>query len=58
MSILPAFEGAGTGGFDASRASGIDDSTGLGLDTGVDDAWRTDIDVGDLEISDKSVRSL
>jgi len=46
---------SGRCGFDASRAFGINDSTGFGLDTGVDNAWWTYIDVGDVEISDKSV---
>jgi hypothetical protein len=55
MSIPHAFEGAGVRGCDASRASGINDSAGFGFNAGVDDAWRIYIDVGDLEISDKSV---
>ena len=55
MSILNTREGSGIRGSGASRASVIDDSAGVGLETGVDEAWRTYIDVGTREISDKFV---
>jgi len=55
MSILNAREGSGIRGSGALRAFAIDDSAGFASDTGVDDAWRTYIDVGTREISDKFV---
>ena len=55
MSILNAREGSGIRGSGAPRAFEIDDSAGVGLDRGVDEASRTYIDVGTREISDKFV---